>query len=155
MKRMSLVADLHIYFVSVAAIVHIGDNVCIRPRSCSFSVERQPAVFWKNEGNFEKYRVFSAPIPLPPVIGQVSMSVDNLGSMIQAGRIRTLSLSSSSVIQVGNTRFIEAEFRAKEVLQRITEPGYSSSSDSPDSPDSSTSSGSAASTSPDHPNENK
>jgi spore germination protein PE len=122
MKRTALVGDIQINGVSTSSIVHIGDTVAIRPRNRVFAVQRQIPTFWSNEGDFEQYPIFSTPIPLPAAV-PIRMSVDNLCSIIQVGRAQILGISSSSIMQVGNNRTIDAEARIKNIRQFITDPG--------------------------------
>lgn len=120
MKRISIVADIKISGITSASLLHIGDSCYIRPRNRVFAVQRQIATFWSNEGDFDSFRIFSQPIPLPTIIPQVHKCVDNWGSVIQVGRVRILGISSSSVMQVGSNRMIDAESRVKNIRQFIT-----------------------------------
>jgi spore germination protein PE len=125
MKRLSIVDNIHILAISTACIIHIGDNKVIRPRNRVFALQRKVAEFLGNEGNFDD-PLFTVPIPQPASICDVTMSVDNLGSFIKVGRVKILGVSSSSVIQAGNTELIDAEARIKNIRQYVTEPGKSS-----------------------------
>lgn len=121
MKRISIVGDITISGIASASILHIGDTGYIRPRNRVIAVQRQKAIFWSHEGSFDSFGIFDEPIPLPSLIPQVHKSVDNLGSVIQVGGVRVLGISSSSVMQVGNNRMIEAESQLLNVRQFITE----------------------------------
>lgn len=122
MKRTSIVGDIDILGVTRSSIVHIGDTVCIRPRNRVLAVQRQKAVFQSNEGSFEQFPIFTTPIPIPEIVIPVTMCADNLQSVIQVGRVQILGISSSSIMQVGNSRNIDAEARIKNIRQFITEP---------------------------------
>jgi spore germination protein PE len=124
MKRVSIVDNIHVLAMSSACIFHIGDNQVIRPRNHVFALQRKVAEFLGNEGNFDE-PLFTDPIPQPAVICDVTMSVDNLGSFIKVGRVKILGVSSSSIVQAGNTELIDSEARIKNIRQFVTEPGES------------------------------
>lgn len=121
MKRLSIVDNIHVLAISSSSIIHIGDNKIIRPRTRVFALQRKVAEFWGNEGNFDD-PLFTVPIPQPAVICDVTMSVDNLCSFIKVDRVKILGVSSSSIVQAGNTELIDAEARIKNIRQYVTEP---------------------------------
>lgn len=122
MKRLSVVDDVYILAISSASALHVGDNKVIRLRNRVFAVQRKIADFWGNEGNFAD-PLFSDPIPQPAFAGDVTMSVDNLGSIITVGRVKILAISASSAMQVGSTELLDAEARIKNIRHFITSPG--------------------------------
>ncbi|MBP1992389.1 spore germination protein GerPE [Paenibacillus eucommiae] len=117
MKRLSIVGNIIINGISESSLLHIGDNSVIQPRSRVFAVQREVATFNEKEGNFDLYPIFSREIPQPPFLDSVSMSIDNLGSCIQVGQVRILGISTAALMQVGNTRVIDADNRTKNIRQ--------------------------------------
>jgi spore germination protein PE len=102
-----------------SSILQIGDNAVIHAKNRVFAVQREISQFWGDEGNFAAYPIFNRPIQLPPVIGKVTISVDNLGSMIKVGKIGLLGLSASAVLQVGSNSILEAESRVMNIRHYV------------------------------------
>jgi spore germination protein PE len=111
MKRLSFVGSIKVNVVIFNSILQIGDNAVIQANNHVLAVQREISQFWGDEGSFDAYPIFNRPIQLPPETGTVAMSVDNLGSVINVGKLHVLSLSASAVLQVGSNRILEAESR--------------------------------------------
>jgi spore germination protein PE len=122
MKRLSLVGSMKVDGLS-SSILQFGDNAVIQAKNRVLAVQREISQFWGDEGSFEAYPIFNRPIQLPPEIGTVAMSVDNLGSVIKVGRIHVFSLAASAVLQVGSNRILEAESRIINIRQYVTPEG--------------------------------
>jgi spore germination protein PE len=120
MKRLSIVGTIKINGMLFSSLLQIGDNAIIEAQSRVFAVQRETARFWGREGRFDMYPIFTRPVPRPPEWDEVAMSVDNLGSFIQVGHVRILSLSTSAIMQVGSNRVIQAESRVKNIRQFTT-----------------------------------
>ena len=120
-QRLSMVGELYVNSIRSSGILHVGDNAQIRATSLVLAVQRQQERFNANEGSFRAYPIFSRPTPFPTGTQSVTMSVDNLGSVIQVGRIRTLAVAFSSVIQIGSTCNIGADTRVKHFRQFLTQ----------------------------------
>jgi spore germination protein PE len=126
MKRLSIVGNIKINNVIYSSILQIGDNAVIDTRSRIFAVQREISQFWGHEGNFNEYPIFIQPIPEPPILDSVTMSVDNFGSFIQVGQVHIKSLSTAALMQVGSNRVIESESRIKNIRQFIRPPSSES-----------------------------
>jgi spore germination protein PE len=130
MKRLSMVGTIKINGMLFSSLLQIGDNAVIQAQSRVFAVQREIARFWGREGRFDMYPIFTRPVPRPPELDYVAMSVDNLGSFIKVGHIRILALSTSAIMQTGSNRVLEAESRVKNIRQLIS-PRQSNKSESP------------------------
>jgi spore germination protein PE len=118
MKRISMVGSIKVNGIT-SSILQIGDNAVIQAKNRVFAVQREVSQFWGEEGSFAAYPIFNRPIQWPPVTGKVTMSVDNLGSVIKVGKVRVLGISASSVLQAGSNRILEAESRVLNIRHYI------------------------------------
>jgi spore germination protein PE len=113
LKRLSIVGNVKISNIGLSSTLQVGDSAIIQARNRVFAVQREVATFWSDEGNFNLYPIFSRPSVYPPILetDTVAMSVDNFGSTINVANIRILSITASSVTQVGSNRIIQADSR--------------------------------------------
>jgi spore germination protein PE len=119
MSRWSVVQHIKINNISLASILHIGDNRAIKPVSKALAVQRQVASFNENEGNFAEFPLFSRVIPIPDPYEPLDMTIDNECDTIQVNCVRVLAISSSSVMQIGSNKLIESETRIKHFRQFV------------------------------------
>lgn len=118
MRRWSVVRDMKVNSVVLSSILQVGDNEIIKPTSKALAVQRELPEFDENEGNFKEFPLFSREIPLPPIDNEaVDVSIDNTSSRIQVGCLNIYGVSSSSVLQVGANKKIQAEARIKHIRQ--------------------------------------
>ncbi|HUC92749.1 MAG TPA: spore germination protein GerPE [Paenibacillus sp.] len=122
MKRLSLVGTVNIRSVTNSSLFQAGDNVVVAPYSRVFAVQREIPSYIGNEGNFN-YPVFTAPIPMPIVDEQVQVSVRHAKPLIQVGCLDIVGVSTSSVVQIGSNRVIQAENRTKHIRQLLPREG--------------------------------
>ena len=53
--------------VILASTIQIGDSNEINGLARVLAVQRQREVFFSNEGDFSLFKIFSYPLPLPPI----------------------------------------------------------------------------------------
>ncbi|MDF2721222.1 MAG: spore germination protein [Paenibacillus sp.] len=115
MTRISAVQQVIVREVGYSSFLFVGDCVAVRPVSRALAIQRQTPNFYGNEGSFEAYEIFSKPIPLPLDSEAVHMETVNRHPIIQVQKVDIVSISSSSVVQLGSNRTIEAETRTKHI----------------------------------------
>lgn len=119
MDRISVVGETKIINISNASIFHVGDSVEIKPKSKVLAVQREVSSFQGDEGSFKAYRVFSQPIPEVEAIEKVVMDVSNPNRWIKVGRLSVISVTASSILQIGSSNELETDARVKHIRQLL------------------------------------
>lgn len=122
MKRMSVVQHIAVNEVTLASTLLIGDVVDVKPLTLALAVHRQVSDYVGTEGSFRKYPVFTSPIPQPVVYENVSMTVRNSNPFIRVRSVDVISVSSSSLLQVGSNCRMDLESRGKDIRQFVQVP---------------------------------
>lgn len=122
MTRWSVIDCIKVFNLSEASFIQVGDNMSFNSASKVITVQRQVPTFYANEGNFNKYPIFSRALPLPETQETISMNIINECDVIKVGSITIIGVAGSSVFQVGKNTMIESEARVKEFKQLITAP---------------------------------
>lgn len=117
LQRTSVVDVLKINSASFASTVQLGDSRIINGASRALAVQREADVFFGNEGNFSAYSVFTEPIPFQPITENITKVTHNLNPLIKVNKISILALSSSAILQVGNSEKVSLEARIKHIRQ--------------------------------------
>jgi spore germination protein PE len=120
MNRISVVNDVKVTSISTSATLIVGDSVKITARSRALAVQRQVAVFFRKEGEFADYPLFTKEIPQPSISERVHMRVVQESPYIKVGHVKVLGVASASTFQIGSTRFIDLEARLKHFRQFVT-----------------------------------
>ncbi|RAV22507.1 spore germination protein GerPE [Paenibacillus contaminans] len=119
MSRISVVKQITVNEVGLGSTLFVGDLVEVKPRSKALAIQREVANFYGNEGNLDSYAIFSRPIPIPSIYEDVKMEICSSNPFIKVGTVDILSISSSSLLQVGSNRTIDAETRTKHIRQLL------------------------------------
>jgi spore germination protein PE len=119
--RMSSVKDIQLISVSDASLIHIGDSVGVTPRARGLAVQREVAVFKKDEGDFSD-PLFSEPLPKPLLTENVHMTRFNESPFINVNRLHIMSAGNAVVIQIGSNQFIDTQARIKHFRQFFSQP---------------------------------
>ncbi|MFP3720269.1 spore germination protein GerPE [Niallia circulans] len=117
LQRTSVVDLITINTVSFSSIVEIGDATYHQSASRALAVQRQKEFFYGSETEYEDYSVFTEPIPLLPIIENVTCHFENRKPIIKVNHINIIGISSASLLQVGNCRHLYAEARIKHIRQ--------------------------------------
>jgi spore germination protein PE len=120
MKRISVVHHIKILAVSRASQVIIGDAVMIKAKTRALAVQRQIAVFFKADGNFENYPLFTKKIPKSVTDERITMNIEQQAPTINVRSVHILGVVQSSTIQIGSTCIIDTEARIKHFRQFVT-----------------------------------
>ena len=117
LQRTSVVDLININTVSFSSIVEIGDATYHQALSRALAVQRQKELFYGSEGVYEDYSVFTEPIPLLPIIENITCHFENRKPIIKVNHINIIGISSAALLQVGNCRHLYAESRIKHIRQ--------------------------------------
>jgi spore germination protein PE len=123
LQRTSCVEAINIKIVSFSSIVQLGDSCIINGLSKALAVQRETELFYGNEGNLSRYRVYTEPIPFLPIYEPFSYTRHNPNPLIKVSKIDILGISSASLLHVGNSRHVSMEARIKHIRQLLPAPG--------------------------------
>lgn len=124
MARTAVVRVIKLEVLGFASALHAGDLLEFAPVTEAFAVQRELPDFLGNEGRLEAFGIFSQTIPQPAVDEPVEIETVNRGPAIRVDRVRVISVSTSSLLQVGSLRRIALETRTKHIRQFVREqPG--------------------------------
>jgi len=119
MKRTSVVNQIKLQSVSTASQFMVGDSAAINAHTQALAVQRQVAVFFKNEADFAHYPLFTKSIPKPIVDEQIQMIVDQQSPYIKVNSIHVIGVAQASAMQIGSTQHINLESRIKHFRQFV------------------------------------
>jgi spore germination protein PE len=117
--RISVVDQAMINAVVFASTVFVGDMKQFAPTTYALAVQREIPVFNGNEGDLSPYLVFRNQIPMPSNANTMPVDIGNESPYIRVGAVRILSVSTSSMFQIGSTDYIRAESRIKHLRQLL------------------------------------
>lgn len=115
--RTSIVDQIHITIVSRGALFEIGELPYFLSTDNVLAYQREQELFFGNEGKFGDYKVFYTEPVFDPVYEPIEMSFLNVNPYIRIGEIRSQAVSSSSILHIGNGRFLRNESRVMNVRQ--------------------------------------
>lgn len=119
LQRTSNVDQLKIESILLSSIIEIGDANYIQGFSRALAIQRQAEIFFGNEGNFDQFPVFTAPLSFQPIEDKFSMYIEQLHPVIKVNTIDVIGVSASSVIHIGSSKQISMESRLKHVRQLL------------------------------------
>jgi spore germination protein PE len=115
-KRCSYVDSIHIDSCIFSSIIQLGDSSFVQSMTRALAVQREAEIFWGNEGDFRKYRVFSEPIHHLPITEQLEVhTFKSPSAILKVKNIDIIAISSSSVVHVGNSNMVQMETRVKHI----------------------------------------
>jgi len=115
MERTSKVDQIQIISLDNTSILEIGDSECLNPKTKAISVQREQAVFWAHEFNYDDYPMFSRAIPVWSADEVMVRETYHINPMIQVGEVEVPFVASSSIIHVGSSLDLHAEARVKTI----------------------------------------
>lgn len=123
MVRTSVVGFVKIRTVELSSIVFAGDAGILHPVSNVLAVQRELPSYNGNEGKLSVFPLFTNPIPVPELVEDFSMDIDNQSNTINVGYVDIIGVSASSIIQIGSNHRIDAESRIKHIRQLLGRTG--------------------------------
>lgn len=117
MFRTSRVGGIKVRAMLFSATMRVGDCLTISPDSKVLAIQREVPRFHGNEGDLRKYPVFQQPFPRLKHEEPDFMSVDSMNPFIDVGYVEISGISSSGVLQIGNSRDVNITSRVKHVRE--------------------------------------
>jgi spore germination protein PE len=119
MNRTSLVNYVILTSIADSSTFIAGDVAKITSNTRAYAVQRQVAVFFKEEGEFEDFPLFSREIPRPGIAEQVNMRVIQESPYIRVNSVDVIGVAQGSSMQIGSTLIIDLEARIKHFRQFV------------------------------------
>ena len=117
MFRSSVVDYINIKNVIFSSNIIVGDSNKMEMDSRIIAIQRQQEIFYGYEAPFENFPIFTEVIPIPPITEELHFQRFNADPVIKVGTINVLGFSTSTVLQVGNTKDIYLESRIHHLRQ--------------------------------------
>ena len=119
LRRTSIVDSLKVDAVFFDSVIEIGDSSYIQSFSRALAIQREAEIFFGNEGDFNRYPVFSIPLYFQPIDDEFSMYTEHLQPVIKINSIDIIGASAASVIHIGSSNHISMESRLKHIRQLL------------------------------------
>ncbi|WP_148630866.1 spore germination protein GerPE [Bacillus sp. E214] len=121
-ERTSIVDHIHVSILSRGSTFDIGELQYSYSVDNVLAYQREQEIFYGQEGNFGDYKVFYTVPDFEPIEEMVHINFENVNPYLFVDCIRTQAISASSLLQVGNGRFIRSETRVMNVRQLLNRP---------------------------------
>jgi spore germination protein PE len=120
-RRVTSIDSLTHLSVDASSVIQIGDSDQIRSCSVILAVQREKAVFFENEFNFQDYAFFSEPIPKPHLSESIRLTTCKEAPVIRVHKVNVPFVAASSVIHIGSSDRITSEARVKNIRHLLRE----------------------------------
>lgn len=117
LTRVSKVDNIEVKSVIFGSHIQIGDSNELNGLARVLAVQRQREVFFGNEGDFSLFKIYSYPLPLPPINEPLTIHTTSPNPIIKVGSIDVTALSTSAFMHIGNTNHITMESRILHIRQ--------------------------------------
>lgn len=117
--RISVVDQSKVHAVVFSSTVFAGDMKEFSPITYALAVQREIPIYNANEGDLSQFIIFQSQIPEPSKQNPVPVTVTNENPYIRVGAVNILSVSTSSLFQIGSNQYIRAESRVKHIRQLL------------------------------------
>nr|WP_280518457.1 spore germination protein GerPE [Lederbergia wuyishanensis] len=115
--RNSVVQHILVYSILSNGVLEIGDTVFLRPSTQALAVQRQQELYFGKEANYQP-RIFSENIPIPPFAFPPPFTRKyHEKPNICVGRISIKGISTSGMVQIGNTEHVYSEAKVDHIRQ--------------------------------------
>jgi spore germination protein PE len=114
-SRFSIVKTAYVNSIGLSSVFQIGDSMEITPSIKVLAVQREEERHYGTEGELSQYLVFEEEIPQPILYEQLTTNFFHENPKIKVDAIKIISISSSSVFQIGSTKNIVSENRTKHI----------------------------------------
>ncbi|QHE51384.1 spore germination protein GerPE [Pontibacillus sp. HMF3514] len=112
-KRISRVGDIRVISLIYSSIIEIGDAVEATPNSRALAVQKEGAIFTDRDFPFNEFPVFTEPYPYFSKKITIDQERVPCNPYIDVKSVHIEGISSSSILQVGNLEYLDAESRVK------------------------------------------
>jgi len=112
-KRISRVGDIHINAMQYSSIIEIGDAVEATPNSRALAVQKEGAIFTDEDFPFNEFPIFTTELPYFDKQIVIDQKRVPCSPYINVQYVHIEGISASSIFQVGNLNYLDAEARVK------------------------------------------
>jgi len=120
MNRTAKVDFLKVDSAGLSSVIQIGDSTHIYALNRAIAVQRQHELFYSHEGNFNRFGIFSYALPIPSIDEPITIQSTALQPMIKVGSIDVIGISSTAILHIGNSKYIQGEARTLHIRQLET-----------------------------------
>lgn len=117
LRRTSIVDSLKVDAIFFDSVIEIGDSNYIQSFSRALAIQRESEIFFGNEGDFNRYPVFSIPLYFQPIYEEVFQYTEHLQPVIKVNSIDITGASAAAVIHIGSSNHVSMESRLKHIRQ--------------------------------------
>ena len=124
LTRVSKVDNVKVKSIIFGSYIQIGDSNEMNGLARILAVQRQREIFYSNEGDFSLFKIYSYPLPLPPINEPLTIHTTSPNPIIKVGSIDVTALSTSAFMHIGNTKHITMETRVLHIrqIETVDEP---------------------------------
>ncbi len=112
-KRTSRVGDIRVNSLTNSSILEIGDAIEATPNSRALAVQKEGATFTDRDFPFNYFPVFTEELPYFDKKITIDQERVPCSSYIDVQSVHIGGISTSSIFQVGNLDYLDAEVRIK------------------------------------------
>ncbi|HJV45154.1 MAG TPA: spore germination protein GerPE [Bacillota bacterium] len=113
--RTSVVKQLNNISLDETSIIQIGDSEILTPSTDVIAVQREKAIFYENEFNYEDYFMFKGAFPFSCLEEDMEMIALQASPIIQVEKLEVSFIAAASGIHIGSTLDLQAESRVKNI----------------------------------------
>ena len=121
-SRTSVVDNIHISFLSRGASFDIGEVQFFYGVDNVLAYQREQELFFGQEGNYGDYKVFYTEPYFEPIDEMIHINFEHINPYLYVDCIRSQAISASSLLHIGNGRFIHSETRVMNIRQLLDRP---------------------------------
>ncbi|PDY44036.1 spore germination protein GerPE [Bacillus pseudomycoides] len=125
LQHISVVHRSNVISLGIAAVFQIGDASQMELKSRALIVHREIPYYFKDEGGFEAFRIFTDDeITIPTRSTDVKMNIINECPFIEVNDITVRSLLNSACLQIGSVDYVFSNSRIHQMRQYITDEPF-------------------------------
>ena len=122
LQHISVVHRSNVISLGIAAVFQIGDASQMELKSRALIVHREIPYYFKDEGGFEAFRIFTDDeITIPTRSTDVKMNIINECPFIEVNNVELRTLLNSGCFQIGNVDYVFNNSRIMQIRQYITD----------------------------------
>ncbi|MGN7469999.1 spore germination protein GerPE [Brevibacillus sp. SAFN-007a] len=114
-RRTSHVKKLNSLSIDDSSVLQIGDSKEINAQANVLAVQREKAIFYAHEFEFEDYAMFSVPLSPPCPVEPMCLDTFHDCSHIHVRTVHVPFAAASSLIHIGSTDHLTLETRVKNI----------------------------------------
>ncbi|PFA24700.1 MULTISPECIES: spore germination protein GerPE [Bacillus cereus group] len=125
LQHISVVHRANVISMGIAGVFQIGDASQMELKSRALVVHREIPYYFKNEGSFDAYEIFTDDeITIPTRSTDVKMNIINECPFIEVDDVTIRSLLNSACFQIGSVDYVFSNSRILQIRQYITDEPF-------------------------------